>query len=144
MTHISSEISFLKCGIKLPNSAHEWSTANKHFKTAFSNQPIIASDVDSDIKTINNIIYAYFVDRHGYADTFPCRNNSILQKYCSASIKDLKKRRKQLKLNERDFDEIRLVSRYLRSKFSKKANKTTFRQKQLTTTSTLKGTTGNM
>ena len=126
MTHISSEIFILKRGIKLPKSAQEWSTANEHFKAAFSNQPIIASDIDSNIKTMSNIIYAYFVDRHGNVDSFPDRNNSILQKYCNASIKDLKKRLKQLKLNNGDVDEIRLVSRYLRIKLNKKTDNTTF------------------
>ena len=94
MTHISSEIFILKRGIKLPKSAQEWLTAKEYFKAEFSNQPIIASDIDSNIKTMGNIIYAYFVDRHGYVDSFPDRNNSILQKYCNASIKDLKKRLK--------------------------------------------------
>ena len=126
MTHISSEIFILKRGIKLPKSAQEWSTANEYFKAAFSNQPIIASDIDSNIKTMSNIIYAYFVDRHGYVDSFPDRSNSILQKYCNASIKDLKKRLKQLKLNKGDVDEIRLVSRYLRIKLNKKTDNTTF------------------
>ena len=59
-------------------------------------------------------------------DSFPDRNNSILQKYCNASIKDLKKRLKQLKLSKGDIDEIRLVSRYLRKKLNKKTDNTTF------------------
>ena len=61
-----------------------------------------------------------------YGDTFPDRSNSILQKYRSASIKDLKKRLKQLKLNKGDIDEIRLVSRYLRNKLNKKTDNTNF------------------
>ena len=126
MTHISNEIFILKRGIKLPKSAKEWSMANEHFKAAFSNQPMIASDIDSNIKTMSNIIYAYFVHRHGYVDPFPDRNNSILQKYCNASIKDLKKRLKQLKLSKGDIDEIRLVSKYLRNKLNRKTDNTTF------------------
>ena len=42
-----------------------WSTANDHFKAAFSNAPITESDIDSNIKTMNDIIYTYFVDNCG-------------------------------------------------------------------------------
>ena len=58
-------------------------------------------------------------------DSFPDRSNSILQKYCNISIKDLKLL-KQLRLNKGDIEEIRLVSKYLRKKLNKKTDNTTF------------------
>ena len=103
--------------VKLNSRNLECSTANEHFKAAFLNQPIIKSDFDSNIKTMSNIIYAYFLDRHGFANSFPDRNNSIHPRYSNASMMDLKTRLKQLKLNKGDMDELSLVSGYLHSKF---------------------------
>ena len=72
-TQMSGDFSLIKRGIKPPKSHHEWSTANDHFKAAFSNAPITitASDIDSNIKTMNDIIYTYFVDNCGNVNS-PC------------------------------------------------------------------------
>ena len=91
VTQISGDFSILKLGIKLPKSPHEWSTANEHFKAAFSNAPITASDIDSSIKTMNNIIYTYFVEKCGYVDSPSDGNDHLLDKYRGVSVKDLKK-----------------------------------------------------
>ena len=107
----------VKQGVKLPRSPQQWLIANEFFKAAFSNPPITAASLDHVIYNMNSVIYQYYKDSYG------CVNDSstsaFVSKYKDASVKDLKKGLKQLKLECVDISEIKYVSRLLRKKICK-------------------------
>ena len=111
----------LKKGIKLPKSNLQWSTANDYFKFVLeSDQPITSQDLDSNIKALNNIIYEYFAQNFGYADSTP--DNSMVDKYKDYTVKDLKKALKSLKSTNDKPEEIKYVSHILRARLRSNNN----------------------
>ena len=108
---------FVKQGVKLPRTPQQWLNANDFFKAAFSNTPITAASLNHVVCNMNNVLYRYYKENYG------CVNDSstsaFVSKYKDASVRELKNRLKQLKLECVDISEIKYVSRLLRRKICK-------------------------
>jgi hypothetical protein len=109
------QVQFLRKGKKLPKRDSEWSTANKHLKSALLlNGPIKSQDLNTSIQVLNDVIYNYFADNFGHTETIPDKN--LINKYKDHTVKNLKKALRNLKLTNSDITEIKYVSRALRDK----------------------------
>ena len=79
-TQVNQNIPYLKRGIKLPKNNVQWSMDNNYFKIALESYQLITSqDLDSNINVLNNIIYEYFAQNFGYADSSP--DHSLADEY---------------------------------------------------------------
>ena len=107
----------VKQGVKLPRTPQQWPNASDFFKAAFSNTPITAASLNHVVCNMNNVLYQYCKENYG------CVNNSwtsvLVSKCKDASVRELKKRLKQLKLECVDISKIKYVSRLLRRKICK-------------------------
>jgi len=103
--------------VKLPRSPQQWLIANEFFKAACPNAPITAAFLDHVIYNMNSVIYQYYKDSYGYVND--SSTSAFVSKYKDASVKDLKKGLKQLKLECVDISEIKYMSRLLRKKICK-------------------------
>ena len=103
-------------GIKLPSNNSQWERANNYFRDNIAYQyPIV--DTNSSILELQSLLYNYFKSNYGVV------NQNLLEKfklkYSSYSNRKLKRRLKELKVTEpNNEDEIRFLSKYLRSKFN--------------------------
>ena len=114
----SEETVLLKHGVKLPKSSTDWSLINGHFKTAPLNYPIKTEDLNSNIESMNNVIFKYLSMAYGEVDK---GGDIILQnRYDKYTVKDLKRELKKLNLNGGDIREIKFVSPKLHSLLSNK------------------------
>ena len=108
---------FVKQGVKLPRTPQQLLNANNFFKAAFPNNSITAASLNHVVCNMNNILYRYYKENYG------CVNDSstsaFVSKYKDASVRELKKRLKQLKLACVDISEIKYVSRLLQRKMCK-------------------------
>ena len=108
---------FVKKGVKLPRTPQQWLNANDFFKAAFLNTPITAASLHHVVCNMNNVLYRYYKENYG------CVNDSstfaFVSQYKDASVRELKKRLKQLKLECVEISEIKYVSRLLRRKICK-------------------------
>ena len=107
----TEEIVVLTHGVKLPNSASEWSLANEYFKAVLSTQPIRNEGLDSNIEQLNNGILEYCRRIHGEVDKGD--DIDLSNKYKLHTVKDLKKELKLLKQHNGNINEIKFVSRRL-------------------------------
>ena len=69
----------LKKGIKLPKNDSEWSTSK-------TDHPIAPQDINSKIKLLNDAVYNYFADNHGYCETVSDQN--LFTKYKKHTVRE--------------------------------------------------------
>ena len=100
----------LLVGVKLPRSKYEWDRANEYFCMQIDTSRELG-DLNMEIDRLNRIMWAYFNDNYGQV-----KSKSKFSHYNSMSKSKLKKRLKNLKLQNGKLEEIRYVSRLLRKK----------------------------
>ena len=111
----SSDSSFISLpGIKLPKSSTDWSLANTYFHAHLNELPDV-SNLSQYVPALQSMIYNYFKSNFGLSNAK--NSNSLPEKYSSMSANQLRKSLKQLKSEGKKVDEIKAVSKLLRTKF---------------------------
>ena len=105
-------------GLKLPKTTSDWALANAYFHSIFDIANI-PSNIDQFVLTAQNKIYEYFEGTYGTVENDA--SGDYLTKYKDESIKSLKLKLKQLKSTNADLQEIKFVSRMIRSKLNNTA-----------------------
>lgn len=106
----------LKKEIKLLKNENEWLTANEYFKSSLQrNGPITTQDMNSNISFLNNLIYDNFSTNFSRTESVPAAK-LIKYKNHTHTVRELKRARHKLKLNNHDLSKIKYVSRKLRNR----------------------------
>ena len=107
----------VKPGVKLPKSEFQWKLANEYFHAILPIAEIKSLDINTAIKQMNTAIYDYFKNNIGLTDE--ATQSSLLDKYKEMSKNELKSQLSKLKSTHAPLDEIKYVSKLLRSKLTK-------------------------
>ena len=106
-----------KTGVKLPKSDDQWNLANSYFKAELPAHEIENKSLDDIADQFNIKIHNYMADNYGLVENASDLDNSLKEKYTDYNKHKLKKCLRLLKANEpENLDEIRFVSKLLRSK----------------------------
>ena len=105
----------IKKGVFLPNSVHDWESANEFFRINIHHNANI-EDVNSEFRDMQNTIYNYFSEIYGSVKDR--ERNPFDTNYKAMSKNKLKQELKTLKnqISQRE-EEIMYVSKLLRQKF---------------------------
>ena len=113
----SGENPMFKTGVKLPKSDEQWNLANSYFKAELPAHEIENKSLDDIAEQFNIKVYNYMADNYGLVNNASDLDNSLKEKYTDYNKHKLKKCLRLLKTNEREnLNEIRFVSKLLRSK----------------------------
>ena len=104
----------VKPGVKLQKSEFQWKLANEYFHAILPIAEIKSLDINTAIKQMNTAIYDYFKNNIGLTDE--ATQSSLLDKYKEMSKNELKSQLSKLKSTHAPLDEIKYVSKLLRSK----------------------------
>jgi hypothetical protein len=100
----------------LPKTPTDWRLANAYFHSVFDTSRI-TEDLDIFVENAQDTIYNYFKDTHGTVKNDLSRFH---QKYQNQSVKSLKRSLTQLNSNNAEIEEIKFVSKLIRSKLDKR------------------------
>ena len=117
---LPEEIIDLKPGVRLQKTDEQWQLANQFFHSVLSKFTLRQYSIGEAIIHMNEIIFNYCKDTYGFQENNS--NTGLVEKYQHHSLKNLKKGLKLLKDSQASLDEIRYVSRLLRSKLTKKTS----------------------
>ena len=106
-----------KPGIKLPKTSSDWAMANAYFQSIFVISSI-PTNFDHFVEEAQNKIYDYVRSTYGSVENDDA-SDDYFSKYNSESVKSLKSILKQLKSSKAELQEIRFVSKLIRSKLNK-------------------------
>src|SRR6218665_53639 len=110
-----NETAEAKPGLKLPKSQERWNEANMYFHSIFSLSAQI-NNLDDFVQDVQQKVCDYFANTYG---TIDIPDSEFQNKYLNISAKTLKRTLKQLKDKRADIEEIKFVSKLIRSKISK-------------------------
>ena len=115
-----------KAGVKLPKSDEQWNLANNYFKAELPAHEIENKSLDDIADQFNIKVCDYIADNYGLVDNASDLDNSLKEKYTNDNKHKLKKCSRLLKANEpENLNEIRFVSKLLRSKIQTKQSSIT-------------------
>ena len=103
-----------KPGLNLPRTPTDWKLANAYFHSIFDTSSI-TGNLDTFVQEAQDKIYDYFRETHVKKDS-----SHLHSKYKEQSVKSLKRCLTQLKQTNGEIEEIRFVSKLIRSKLSKR------------------------
>ena len=98
----------------------QWKLANQFFHSVLSNFTLRQDSIGEAIIHMNEVIFNYCKATYGFQENNS--NTGLVEKYQHHSLKNLNKDLKLLKDSHASLDEIRYVSRLLRSKLAKKTS----------------------
>ena len=131
---IVNEHANLKTGINLPKNDKDWKTANSFFHMELHMElpidDINTVSVDKVVNKFNETIYNYFRDNYGTVKNNKEKERKFNEKYKNSTKSQLKKQLKSLKnQSPNNVDEVRYVSKFLRSKITEAKTQDQFAQK---------------
>ena len=128
--NIVNEHANLKTGINLPKNDKDWETANSFFHLELSINDINTVSLDEVVNKFNETIYNYFRDDYGTVKNNKEKERKFNEKYKNSTKGQLKKQLKSLKnQSPNNVDEVRYVSKLLRSKITEAKSQGQFVQK---------------
>ena len=128
--NIVNEHANLKTGINLPKNDKDWETANSFFHLELSIDDINTVSLDKVVNKFNETIYNYFRDNYGTVKNNKEKERKFNEKYKNSTKSQLKKQLKSLKnQSPNNVDEVRYVSKLLRSKITEVKTQDQFAQK---------------
>ena len=132
--NIVNEHANLKTGINLPRNDKDWETANSFFHLELSIDDINTVSLDEVVNKFNETIYNYFRDNYGTVKNNKEKERKFNEKYKNSTKSQLKKQLKSLKnQSPNNIDEVRYVSKILRSKITEAKTQDQFAQKVYST-----------
>ena len=106
-----------KTGVKLAKSDEQWNLANNYFKAELPAHEIENKSLDNIADHFNIKVYSCMADNYGLVVNVNDLHNSLKEKYTNYNKHKLKKCLRLLKANEpNNLNEIRFISKLLRSK----------------------------
>ena len=124
----------LKTGINLPKNDKDWEIANSFFHMELSIDDINTVSLDEVVNKFNETIYNYFRDNYGTVKNNKEKERKFNEKYKNSTKSQLKKQLKSLKnQSPNNIDEVRYVSKILRSKITEAKTQDQFAQKVYST-----------
>ena len=132
--NIVNEHANLKTGINLPKNDKDWEIANSFFHMELSIDDINTVSLDEVVNKFNETIYNYFRDNYGTVKNNKEKERNFNEKYKNSTKSQLKKQLKSLKnQSPNNIDEVRYVSKILRSKITEAKTQDQFAQKVYST-----------
>ena len=128
--NIVNEHANLKTGINLSKNDKDWETTNSLFHLELSIDDVNTVSLDEVVNKFNETIYNYFRDNYGTVKNSKEKERKFNEKYKNSTKSQLKKQLKSLKnQSTNNVDEVRYVSKLLRSKITEAKTQDQFAQK---------------